>query len=141
MAFADKAMRVFTGLHGQLIKLTGRLGGGEVDGSVLVLTHTGAKSGNVREAPLLFINHNDGGYVIAASKAGAPTHLSWYHNLMAHPDTKVHAGRADHEVHAAVIGDAQRSILWERFTALDDRWDGYATKTDRVIPLIHLKPR
>ena len=53
-------MRVGTNLHGKLVKLTGGLGGGTDDGSVLVLKHTGAKSGTVRETPVRFVNHDDG---------------------------------------------------------------------------------
>lgn len=140
MALADKGQQVFTGLHGQLIKLTGRLGGGTDDGSVLVLTHKGAKSGKVRETPLQFINHDDG-YVIVASNMGADAHPGWYHNLTANPDTNVHVGRADHEVHARVVGDEERSDLWARFTKMDERWEKYTSKTTRVIPLVHLRRR
>ena len=60
--------RLFTGLHGKLVKLTGAMGGGTDDGSVLVLTHTGAKSGTVRDTPLMFVNHENG-HVIMASMA------------------------------------------------------------------------
>lgn len=88
----------------------------------------------------MFINFDDG-YVIAASKGGAPENPSWYHNLKANPDTTVHVDREDVPVHAReIIGD-ERQTQWDRFTAMADRWDEYAAKTDRTIPLIHLEPR
>ncbi|NNF11110.1 MAG: nitroreductase family deazaflavin-dependent oxidoreductase, partial [Acidimicrobiia bacterium] len=80
--------RVLTSLHGRIIKATGKLGGGTEDGSLLVLEHTGAKSGKKRETPLAFLN-GDGGYLVCGSMAGAPTHPAWYHNLKANPDAVI----------------------------------------------------
>ena len=54
---------------------------------VLILSNTGAKSGDTREAPLAYSRAGDD-YVIIASKGGAPTHPSWYHNLVAHHDAQ-----------------------------------------------------
>src|ERR1700716_1258684 len=52
---------------------------------VLILTTRGAKSGEVREIPLVYTRDGDR-YVIIASKGGAPTNPSWYHNLVTTPD-------------------------------------------------------
>ncbi|MCU1368806.1 MAG: nitroreductase family deazaflavin-dependent oxidoreductase, partial [Ilumatobacteraceae bacterium] len=55
--------------------------GGNFDGAPMVLiTTTGAKSGQPRTAPLVYLPDN-GRVVIFASKAGAPTNPDWYHNL------------------------------------------------------------
>lgn len=132
-------MRVFTGIHGWLVKATGKLGGGTEDGSVLVLRHTGAKSGKVRETPLMFVNHN-GGYAVVASMAGAPTNPAWYHNLLANPDVVVTVDRKEVPVTARELTGAQRSDVWGRFTSLDDRWEQYESKTERVLPIIALEP-
>lgn len=132
--------RLFTGMHGKLVKLTGALGGGTDDGSVLVLTHEGAKSGTVRDTPLMFVNH-DNGYVIMASKAGAPENPAWYHNLMANPDTKINVAKQNIDVYARQIEGDERQEYWDRFVASGERWEQYEAKTDRTIPLIHLEPR
>src|SRR5438445_647098 len=55
---------------------------------VLILTTRGAKSGDTRESPLVYTRDGDH-YVIVASKGGAPTHPSWYHNLVKHPEVGV----------------------------------------------------
>jgi len=140
MGLSLTMMRVGTTLHGRLIKLTGGLGGGTDDGSVLVLKHTGAKSGTVRETPVVFLNH-EGSYVIAASMAGAPNNPGWQHNLGANPDTTVHVGSDDIAVTARETDGAEYDELWSKFSPLDKRWDQYKERTERKIPLIHLQPR
>ncbi len=132
--------RLFTGMHGKLVKLTGAMGGGTDDGSVLVLKHTGAKSGTVRETPVMFMN-SDNGYVIVASKAGAPENPGWYHNLKANPDTTVNIAKQDIAVRARELEGDERNQYWDRFVASGDRWEQYEAETDRTIPLIHLEPR
>ncbi len=141
MGVAQTLMRIGTGTHAKLIKLTGGLGGGTEDGKVLVLKHTGAKSGTVRETPVMFLNHEAGGYVVAASQGGAPTNPGWYHNLKANPDTTVHVGSDNVDVSAREVEGDEYERLWGRFTAMDERWEQYQSRTERKIPLIHLQPR
>lgn len=141
MGVAQAMMRVTTNLHGKLVKFTGRLGGGTEDGSVLVLKHTGAKSGKIRETPVMFLNHDDGGYVISASMGGAPNNPAWYHNLKAHTDTTVHVGSDDVSVTARELHGDEYDRYWSRLAASDDRWEQYQARTERTIPLIHLEPR
>lgn len=141
MGVAQTMMRVGTSLHGKLIKLTGGLGGGTADGSVLVLKHTGAKTGTVRETPVTFVNHEDGGYVVAASMNGAPNNPGWYYNLEANPDTTVHVGSDDVAVSAHEVDGEEYDRLWARFSALNQRWEQYKSRTERTIPLVHLRPR
>jgi deazaflavin-dependent oxidoreductase (nitroreductase family) len=66
--------------------------GGLFEGmSLLLLQHTGAKSGNRRVNPLAY--QSDGRrFVVFASKAGAPTNPDWYHNLKANPDATIEVG-------------------------------------------------
>ena len=139
MGLAQTLMRIGTATHAKLIKLTGSLGGGTDDGSVLVLKHTGAKSGTVRETPVMFLNH-EGGYVIAASMGGAPKNPAWYHNLNSNPDTTVHVGPDDVPVTAREVDGDEYDQLWSRFSAMDKRWEQYRERTTRKIPLIHLQP-
>jgi deazaflavin-dependent oxidoreductase (nitroreductase family) len=68
---------------------------------VLLLTTTGAKSGQPRLAPLVYSRDGDH-YVIVASKGGAPTHPAWYQNLLAHPTVTVEVGEGTFEARARV---------------------------------------
>src|SRR5438309_5136982 len=70
--------------------------------NLLLLTTRGAKSGQVRTTPLVY--HRDGDrFVIAASKGGAPTHPSWYHNLVKHREAEIEVGTEKFKVRATPI--------------------------------------
>src|SRR5450759_5685254 len=63
------------------LRTNGKATSGPFEGrKVLILTTKGAKSGEVRENPLVYTRDGDH-IVIVASKGGAPTHPAWYHNL------------------------------------------------------------
>jgi len=66
---------------------------------VLLLTTTGAQSGQPRLAPLVYSRDGEH-YVVVASKGGAPTHPAWYHNLLAHPIVTVEVGAEKFEARA-----------------------------------------
>ncbi len=72
-----------------------RANGGKVEqfgDAPLVILHTiGAKSGELRETPLVALDNEDGLFVFA-SKAGAPGNPDWYHNLKATPEITVEYG-------------------------------------------------
>ena len=70
---------------------TGKVGGPFAGAPMLLLTHTGAKSGKVRTTPLVCTNDNDD-MIIIASKSGAPEHPAWYHNLVVNPAVTVEVG-------------------------------------------------
>jgi deazaflavin-dependent oxidoreductase (nitroreductase family) len=69
----------------------GRVGGPFQGSDMLILHHTGARSGAERVTPLGYQPVGES-YAIFASKAGAPTNPDWYHNLVAHPDATVEVG-------------------------------------------------
>jgi deazaflavin-dependent oxidoreductase (nitroreductase family) len=133
--------RFFTTMHAKIFKVTGGrfVGGGTEDGSILVLTHTGARSGKVRDTPLMFIHHN-GGYLIVASAGGAHEHPGWYHNLMANPDTTVNIDGESIDVNARDAG-TDRGQLWAKIVDAEPRFGSYESRTDRVIPVVVLQPR
>ncbi len=118
-------------------------------GDRLVLVHSiGAKTGRTHVFPVAAIP-DDGGWLIAASKAGAPDNPAWYHNLLAHPDVDVEVpdpnaadGIRTLAVHATELTGAQRDAAWERFTGASPAFADYATKAaPRVIPVLRLLPR
>jgi deazaflavin-dependent oxidoreductase (nitroreductase family) len=66
--------------------------------------------------PLGYVREGDG-YVIMASKSGAPTNPAWYHNRLAHPTATVEVGDEHFPVKPTVIEGEQRDRLWERMVA------------------------
>ena len=115
--------------------------GGPFEGAPMVLVHhTGAKSGVERVVPLMY--RPDGNDIaIFASYAGAPDNPAWFHNLMANPDTKIEIGDEIRAVHARVVKGAERTRIWEAQKAEVPQFAGYEAKTDREIPVIVLESR
>ena len=104
---------------------------------LVLLHHVGAKSGVERIAPLMSFP-DDEGWVIVASKGGAPSNPAWYHNLIAHPETTVEFGTETYEVTASVLSAEERAPLWAGITASNPGFAGYEAKTERTIPLVRL---
>jgi deazaflavin-dependent oxidoreductase (nitroreductase family) len=69
----------------------GNVGGQFAGAPLLLLTTTGAKSGEPRTHPLAYLRDAGHLYVFAGNR-GAPTNPAWYHNLVAHPDVTVELG-------------------------------------------------
>src|SRR5215203_5128043 len=85
--------------------------GGMFEGSpMMLLTTTGAKSGQPRTAPLVYTTDGDN-IVIIASKGGAPTNPDWYHNLLANPIATVEVGTDRYEARARVTSGEERTRL------------------------------
>ena len=70
---------------------SGRVGGPFEGRQMILVHHTGAKSGTERVTPLVYQADSDD-WVIFASKAGAPDNPDWYHNLKANPHTTIEVG-------------------------------------------------
>jgi deazaflavin-dependent oxidoreductase (nitroreductase family) len=126
-----------------------RANGGAVSrfGTDLVLVHSvGAKSGVERIHPVLGLRDGDG-WLIAASKAGAPENPAWYHNLVAHPEATIEVpdqrgGIETVPVTATVLGDAERDPAWQRFIARSPGFAQYEQRAGgRRIPVVRLSRR
>ncbi len=116
----------------------GKVGGMFENAPLLLLHHTGAKSGQQRVAPLVYMD-DDGRYVIFASKAGAPTNPAWYHNLLAHPDTRIEVGIETLPVTAEEVPGEERQRLFDLQVQRNPGFGNYEkTAGDRVIPVIAL---
>jgi deazaflavin-dependent oxidoreductase (nitroreductase family) len=120
-----------------------RTNGGKVEAfpanNLLLLHHTGAKSGQERVSPLAYLPV-DGGYAIFASKAGAPENPAWYHNLQAHPQATIEVGTETVPVTARVSGPDEREPIWTRQKELQPGFAEYEQKTSRQIPVVILEP-
>lgn len=115
--------------------------GGMFEGSLLLLlTSIGAKSGQPRINPLVYLPDGDR-FVIFASKGGAPTHPDWYYNLIAHPEATIKVGTETFDVTATVATGELRDELYTRQTKVAPQFGDYQAKTTREIPVIILERR
>ena len=105
---------------------------------LLLLTTTGAKSGQLRTRPMMYIRDGDRLLVIA-SNAGAPTHPDWYRNLLAHPEVTVEVGNETFKAIAIVTEGSERQRLWTRIVELYPFFADHEAKTTRQIPVIVLR--
>jgi deazaflavin-dependent oxidoreductase (nitroreductase family) len=118
----------------------GRVGGMFEGAPVLLLTSTGAKSGEQRTTPVVY--QQDGArMLIFASKAGAPENPAWYHNLRANPAATVEVGPDTVEVDAVVVQGDERDRLFRKQAELMPQFADYEQKTTRQIPVVALRPR
>ena len=117
----------------------GRVGGMFEGSTLLLLHHSGAKSGKSRINPLGYLN-DQGRYVVFASKAGAPTNPDWYHNLKAHPNVTIEVGTDTIDVVANEATGEERDRLYRTQAERVPQFAAYEKQTDRVIPVIVLTP-
>jgi deazaflavin-dependent oxidoreductase (nitroreductase family) len=134
-----------TKLHVALYRRSGgRLGGhipGWPEARLLLLDHTGARSGSRRTSPLMYQEDGDA-IVVMASKAGQPANPAWFHNLVANPETTIQIGSEVRPVRARVAGEEERKRLWARFVALYPGSEAYQRNAKgREIPIVILDRR
>lgn len=116
----------------------GKVGGFFEGAPLLLLHHTGAKTGIERVTPVMY-QAVDGGYAVFASKAGADTDPHWFSNLLANPDATVEVGTAHVSVRARVAEGAERDRIWSRQKQERPTFAEYERKTTRVIPVVVLE--
>jgi deazaflavin-dependent oxidoreductase (nitroreductase family) len=113
--------------------------GGQFEGAPMLILHsTGARTGIEREIPLMYRAEGDH-WAIFASKAGAPTHPDWYHNLVATPAASIEVGTDTIAVTARVAEGDERERIWSGQKAEYPGFAGYEQATDRVIPVVILE--
>ena len=118
----------------------GKVGGMFEGAPVVLLHHTGAKSGTERVSPLMYQQVGDS-IAIFASKGGAPSNPDWYYNLAAHPDTTIEVGTKTLKVTARVANPDERDPIWEKQKELFPGFAEYETNAaPRQIPVILLDP-
>jgi deazaflavin-dependent oxidoreductase (nitroreductase family) len=118
----------------------GAVTGGPLAGHpLLIMTSTGAKSGEPRRAILTFSRDGDD-YVIAGSAAGAPTDPAWLANVAANPEVTVEAEGRTFKATASVAAGADRDRLWDGHVAVNPHFAAYPEQSGRVIPMVRLTP-
>jgi deazaflavin-dependent oxidoreductase (nitroreductase family) len=118
----------------------GKVGGPFGQAPLLLLNHVGAKSGLTRTNPLVYTTDGDK-LVIIASKGGAPSHPDWFRNVVANPEVTVELPGKTFAARARVAEGEERDRLFRAQADLMPTFDDYATKTDRVIPVVVLERR
>jgi F420H(2)-dependent quinone reductase len=133
-------INVLPAIDRPLLRLSrGRLSTGM--GQTYVLLHArGAKSGVERTTPLLGTKSGDA-ILLVASKAGAPQHPAWFHNVRANPEVAVTVNGERRPMRARVAAGEERERLWD---VVCDHYSGYAAYQartgGRVIPVVVLDP-
>jgi F420H(2)-dependent quinone reductase len=105
---------------------------------IVVITSVGAKSGKLRKNPVMRVEH-DGVYAAVASQGGAPTHPTWFHNFVAHPEVDLQDRGEKHTYRARIAQGAERAEWWERAVKQYAPYAEYQEKTDREIPVFLLE--
>lgn len=117
----------------------GKVGGQFAGANLLLLTTTGAKSGQPRVSPLAYFRI-DGKLVIIGSFAGADVNPAWVHNLRANPSAHIEVGNESSDVVARELPPAERDEFFPKITAIASGFAEYQAKTSRVIPVFELQP-
>ena len=117
----------------------GKVGGQFEGADLLLLTTTGAKSGEPRVSPLAYFRI-DGKLLIIGSFAGSDVNPAWVHNLRANPAARVEIGNDSSGVTARELPSDERDELFAQITAAAPGFAEYQAKTTRVIPVFELQP-
>jgi len=116
-----------------------KFAGGPGPVPTLLLTTTGRKSKRPQTLPLIYGKTPDG-YVIVASKGGAPTHPAWFLNLHDEPEVDVQVIAEKFRARARVATGDERAALWKQMSAIYPPYDDYQRRTEREIPVVVLEP-
>ena len=120
-------------------RANGGVVGGPFEGAtLLLLSTTGAKSGQPRLAPLAYLTI-EGKTIIIGSKAGSDTNPDWVHNLRANPSAHIEVGTEAYDVTARELPTDERDDMYPKVVAVAPGFGEYQAKTSRVIPLFELQ--
>jgi deazaflavin-dependent oxidoreductase (nitroreductase family) len=118
----------------------GKVGGPFAGSDILLLHHTGARTGTQRVSPLAFLRVGES-FAIFASKAGGPSNPDWYHNLLAHPRATVEVGTETIAVTARVAQPTERDTIYDRQKGRNPAFAQYEERAaPRKIPVVVLDP-
>ena len=102
---------------------------------VIIVTHTGNKTGAIRKTPLMRVKDGNS-YVLIGSQGGAPTHPAWVHNLRLNPNVEVRDETVVRPMRVREVEDAaERSRLWQLAVAAFPPYADYQERTARRIPV------
>lgn len=140
--FGWKIERAVTAMHVWIFQRSrGRVLGSFDGAPLLVLHHTGAKTGTRRTTPMIHLVDGER-RVVVASIGGNPKNPAWYHNLKANPDdVEIHVRGGRRAVAARQADRDEAAALWPRLEEMWPAWKAYKSRTDREFPVMILEPR
>src|SRR4051794_40905564 len=104
---------------------------------IVLLTTTGAKTGEERTAPMMF--HRDGDTIhVIASNSGAPKAPGWYHNLVANPRVTVELADETFDATARPLEGEERERVWSDIKRLFRFFAEHEKQAGREIPVVAL---
>jgi deazaflavin-dependent oxidoreductase (nitroreductase family) len=121
------------------------LGVGVFGDHVLLMTATGAKSGDAITTPLIYGREGDD-YIIVASKGGAPQNPNWFGNINANPEVEIEVakvgGTEKFKARARVVDSRpERDRLFKEMSRIWRSYLEYETRTTRLIPVVVIRRR
>jgi deazaflavin-dependent oxidoreductase (nitroreductase family) len=105
---------------------------------IVVLTSVGARTGLLRKAALMRVEH-EGSYAAVASLGGAAKHPVWYYNLTANPHVELQDGAVKRDYRARELDGDEYATWWERSVEVWPDYARYQAKTTRRIPVFLLE--
>ncbi len=140
MRLVKPGLKLFTAFHVFLYKFSGgrlfnRMGGGEI----CIVRMTGAKSGQPREFPLMYVPYRNG-IVLVASLAGAPNNPVWYRNLIKYPQFEVTVGATVRKLVARIASKEEKAEVWPLCCQIYPDFQLYQDRTERDIPVFICEP-
>ncbi|MEU2777446.1 nitroreductase family deazaflavin-dependent oxidoreductase [Streptomyces sp. NPDC007162] len=106
----------------------------------VILTSTGARSGQPRRTPLACMPDGDGWYLVG-SNFGRTGHPAWTHNLLRHPDAEISWKGRDIPVTARLLTGQERATAWQALLAFWPPYAAYQARVDREIRVFRLTRR
>jgi deazaflavin-dependent oxidoreductase (nitroreductase family) len=122
-------------------RANGGIGFGELAGmTLLLLTTTGARSGEPRTTPLAY--HRRGNrYIVIASNGGDTRHPGWYRNLQSNRDVTVEVDAKSFPATARILEASERDVVFAAVVERSPTAGAFQEQARRVIPVIELKPK
>ncbi|MFD9724188.1 nitroreductase/quinone reductase family protein [Streptomyces sp. NPDC059072] len=117
----------------------GKVGGDFAELPLLLLTTTGARTGERRTMPMAYLRDGER-LVVFAANGGRENRPGWYHNLLADPSAHVEVGSEAYGVTAVETEGAERERLWALQVERTPFLAGFQERSGRTVPVIALVP-
>jgi deazaflavin-dependent oxidoreductase (nitroreductase family) len=107
---------------------------------VIIVTHTGNKTGAIRKTPLMRVK-DGANYVLVGSLGGAPANPVWVYNLRANPTIEIRDHTVVQPMRAReVVDQTERARLWDLAVSAYPPYADYQMRTTRRIPIFVAEP-
>jgi deazaflavin-dependent oxidoreductase (nitroreductase family) len=113
---------------------------GPLGAPTVLLTTTGAVSGQARTTPLLFARDGDD-ILVAGSNFGQAHHPAWSKNLIVHPDATATVGGKAVPVTAELLTGDEALAGFEKMIDVVPVYAEYRNRTNRAIRVFRLRAR